>query len=141
MQMDFDKYKTIKNHVQLQEVELVSLACERLAGNNTEIQMNTERKIDVINEKTVEIFLRVNIDFESDAPFRMTVVYKGTCVSLVDINEETLKNYAFSIAVSLLLPYARECVASTMARMGLPVFNLPTIDILATLQGNESNQG
>jgi hypothetical protein len=46
MQVDFEKYKIVKNHVQLQEVELISLACERLSGQNTEIQMSTERKID-----------------------------------------------------------------------------------------------
>jgi|GEM_PF-2919178 hypothetical protein len=57
--MDFETYKLIKNHVQLQDVELVSLDCERLSGNNTEIKIDTQRKIEVIDEKIVEIYLRV----------------------------------------------------------------------------------
>lgn len=46
--------------------------------------------------------------------------------------------YMIDQVVPLLLPYVREIVSSTMARMNLPIFTIPTMDVLDSIEANLS---
>lgn len=140
MIMDFNQYKLIANTVQLTEVELESLECNRLPGNGTKIILQIERKVDLIDSSTARIFLRSTVKFEANAPCFVAVVYKGICRSYGEIVDEKLREFAFYQVVPLLLPYARECIATNMTKMGLSPFILPTMDVIKSLEVNAEPQ-
>lgn len=136
--MNFEEYKLIKNSIQLVDVDLVSLECKKLDGNSRKLGFKLERAVNKLESRKVEIFLRVTINFEEEPPFYLTLEYKGICNSKDDnIVEDSLIEYADTQVVPLLLPYARECISNTLLRMKLPVFNLPTMDILRSMTENE----
>jgi preprotein translocase subunit SecB len=135
----FEEYKIISNAIQLKDVELVSMKCLNKSNDNNDnkkVTVKMQRKIEMENEKEATIFMRTIVGGEKDCPFGFDIVYKGTCVCLTDIDVQQFEQYAYIQVIPLLLPYVRECVSSTMARMALPVFTIPTIDILDSYEEN-----
>ncbi|MGF2617716.1 hypothetical protein FZC84_11825 [Rossellomorea vietnamensis] len=134
-------YKMIRNSVQLYDAELVSMNCINQSGKKTGGDVNVpiilQREVKVVSDEKAEIFLRSQIGGE-ECPFLFDVVYRGSCISFIDLDKNALEQYAYDQVVPLLLPYVRECVASTMARMGLPIFTIPTMDILDSMEANSS---
>lgn len=133
-------YKMIKNSVKLVEVELLSMNCyKRDTGKKEdkggEVHILLQRDVNLISSDQVEIILKSRIGIE-DGPFEFNIVYKGLCVSSMELSNHQLEQYAYDQIVPLLLPYLRECVASTMARMRLPIFTLPTMDVLDSIEAN-----
>ncbi|ATX83771.1 hypothetical protein CU084_06575 [Bacillus velezensis] len=68
------------------------------------------------------------------------MVYSAVCNLSDPSKEDEFEKYTYDQVVPLLLPYVRECVASMLSRMGLPIFTIPTIDVLKTLEVNKSNE-
>lgn len=140
-------YKLIRNSVQLIDVKLVSMNCinriEKLEVDeededdviNHHVQLSFRRKVKVISENSAEIHLLSKIGVEN-GPFDFEIEYQGLCVATVNLSSASFEQYAYNQVVPLLIPYVRECVASTMARMGLPVFTIPTIDVLDSIEEN-----
>ncbi len=137
--MDKQRYELIKNNVQLKNVELFKLHCTKKTGTNKTIKLGIERKVEVVDLSQGLIFLTVDIDFENEGPFSLSLVLKGSCTAtnISDITEEEYEKYLFSLTVPLLLPYARECISNMTSRMNLPAFYLPTMDILESLSAND----
>ncbi|PEK36076.1 MULTISPECIES: protein-export chaperone SecB [Bacillus cereus group] len=139
----FEYYKLIRNNVQLQDVRLISIECHNLIsesneGESREVAVRVKRNVELLDDNCAEITMQAWIGFDDqEGPFEFTIVYGGLCVSDESLVPEEFKKYAYDQVVPLLLPYVRECVSSTMARMNLPIFYLPTLDVLETLKVNE----
>ncbi|EJQ61748.1 protein-export chaperone SecB [Bacillus mycoides] len=135
-------YKLIRNSVQLQDVRLISMECRNLISDSNEgereVTVRVKRSVELLDEQCAEIMMQAWVGFENqDGPFEFQITYGGLCVSDEGLPEEDFKEYAYNQVVPLLLPYVRECVSSTMARMNMPIFYLPTLDVLETLKANE----
>ncbi|MED4455880.1 protein-export chaperone SecB [Metabacillus fastidiosus] len=135
-------YKLIRNTVQLSHATLVSMNCANMTHfttgeNEVSIPIVLQREVNVISEDKAEIFLKTIVGSE-EGPFIFDILHKGICVSSVNIDRDEFNKYAYDQVVPLLLPYARECIASTMAKMGLPIYTLPTMDVLNSLEVNMS---
>ncbi|MFE4201141.1 hypothetical protein [Aneurinibacillus aneurinilyticus] len=142
IKMDFETYKIMRNHTRLVDVELVSMECEKNDTNQDEVDitLRIQRGINIVNSKEADIFLRTVVSTEKEeSPFSFDIVYKGKCISIGELSDNDFKEYAYAQIVPLLLPYARECIASTMARMKLTVYTIPTIDVLQTLEVNDGS--
>lgn len=135
----FEYYKLIRNKVQLHKVELLSMNCfkqDQVKKDKQEVQIAFHRNINALSDDKIEIILKSRIGIE-EGLFQFDITYKGICFSTdKSISRVQLEQYAYDQVVPLLLPYVRECVASTMARMGLPIFTLPTMDILDAIEAN-----
>ncbi|WP_371018942.1 hypothetical protein [Pseudalkalibacillus sp. JSM 102089] len=136
-----DYYKLIRNHVQIYKAELVSMNCLKRyvekKSEKSEVQILLSREVNLVTEKRVEIILHSIVSIP-DGPFEFDIVYKGFCGTNAELDSAQLEQYAYDQVVPLLLPYVRECVASTMARMGLPIFTLPTMDVLDAIEANRT---
>lgn len=132
-----DYYKFIRNSTQLVDVWLHSVHSEKKDGGDKRLGLRFSRDVVVVNETQAELTLDVEIDFEGEGPFSISVVYKGTCEALEDITPEELQRYAYDQVVPLLLPYAREYISDTLRRMSLPIFTIPTMDVLRSLSEND----
>jgi preprotein translocase subunit SecB len=137
-------YQLIRNEVKLIDVELVSLQCAKNQNeqeeNEDKILLKLHREVKLISEREAEIFLRAVVGFENDGPFLFDLRYKGLCISVGELQDEDFEKYAYEQVVPLLLPYARECVSSTMARMALPIYTIPTMDVLQTIEVNREEE-
>ncbi|USK44666.1 protein-export chaperone SecB [Cytobacillus oceanisediminis] len=139
-------YKLIRNAVKLYKVDLVSLNCigrsVEESDQDVDVPIYFQRDVKLLSSNKAEFLLRARIGSDN-GPFLFEMAYKGLCVSAENLDKVQFEQYTYDQIVPLVLPYVRECVASTMARMGLPIFTLPTIDVLDTLEANftsEENQ-
>lgn len=134
-------YQLIRNSVKLIHAELKSLkSIKRSEDFDDEdgVVIKLQRNVQLIDEDTAEIYLRAVVGFEEEGPFLFDVVYKGVCINVnTELSNNEFEKYAHDQIVPLLLSYVRECIASTMARMDLPVFLLPTIDVLGSMEKNK----
>jgi preprotein translocase subunit SecB len=135
---DFEYYKLIRNAIQLRDVSLIELSCikneETEDGKEFSINLNVSEKVTILNEQQVYIYLKIEVNFnEEDGPFSIIVVHRGLCHALEELSEDKFTEYATHQVVPLLLPYARECVANSLVRMGLPIYTIPTVDVLGSL--------
>lgn len=133
-------YKFIRNSVQLVDAELVSFNClkrfpNEINNESKEVQILLQREVNLISEKKAELFLRSKVGID-EGIFEFDILFKGVCVATDELNKVSFEQYVYNQVVPLLLPYVRECIASTMARMKLPIFTLPTMDILDSLEAN-----
>lgn len=141
-----DYYKLMNNSIQFLDVELVSMNCIKREIDPTEAQdmdyevkISMTREVQLISEDKAHIFLHSKVGIEN-GPFDFDITYKGLCVTTKELDAPSFEQYAYNYVVPLLLPYVRECIGSTMARMGLPIFTLPTIDVLDTIEENMSDE-
>lgn len=136
-------YTLIRNNVQLQDVRLISMECKNLIsdaneGENREVIVRIRRGVELLDKQHAEITMQAFIGFEDqNGPFEFKIIYGGLCVCQESLPEEEFHEYAYNQVVPLLLPYVRECVSNTMARMNMPIYYLPTLDVLETLKSNE----
>jgi preprotein translocase subunit SecB len=133
-------YKFIRNSIQFHNVELVSMNCMKrdlnlVKESGNEVYISLHREVKLLSENQAEITLHSKIGIE-DGPFEFDIVYKGHCNAMIELSNLQFEQYAYDQVVPLILPYVRECVASTMARMGLPIFTLPTMDVLDAIEAN-----
>lgn len=135
--MELEEYKLVKNNIQLIQVELDALECRKLDGKSRAINLSLTRELGAYEINKQEVFLKAKVDFDDDAPFYINISYKGVCKNVGEIEEEKFKDYVYDQIVPLLLPYAREAIANILSRMDLPIFYLPTIDILNTISANK----
>lgn len=137
-----DYYNLIRTNVQILNVELVTLECrksENISGE-LDVDLNIERKVGSIDKEKGEIYLESKFEAKNEDGVMISVfsVFKGYCKSTSDtLEEEDFKSYLYEQVVPLLLPYARECIASTMTRMNLQPFYIPTMDVLSSLKVNK----
>lgn len=141
-------YKLINNSVQFLDVELVSLNCirreieidpEQAKDADFEVKILMKREVKLISEDKANIFLHSQVGIPGGL-FDFDITYKGLCITTKELDATTFEQYAYNQVVPLILPYVRECISSTMARMGLPVFTLPTIDVLDSIEENMLDQ-
>jgi preprotein translocase subunit SecB len=145
--MTLDYYKLIRNNVQLTKVELISMECYKrdVKLEEKQITLKLQSGVNLLDSKKAEAILRTIVGWEEEeeGPFLFTIVYRGICESKGEAEGEEFEEYVSHQVVSLLLPYARECVATTLARMNLPIYTIPTMDVLGSLHANKEadNQG
>lgn len=133
----FEEAIIAKNSIQLLNVSLHELICSRGEGEDTKLNVRFQHRVGQIDDDNrLQIYLKVDVGFEKNGPFNITCVHEGLVKSAEEIDEEDLIQYADNQIVPLLLPYARECIASTLIRMQLPPYTLPTIDVLKTIAIN-----
>lgn len=137
-------YKLIRNSVQLIDVNLVKMTCinnTRVYQDESEeekshhVHLAFKRSVTILSENTAEISLFSKIGVE-DGPFDFEIEYRGICITTIEIDKDSFEQYSYNQVVPLLIPYVRECVASTMAKMGLPIFTIPTMDVLDSIEEN-----
>lgn len=137
-----EEYIIAKNSIQLIDVELMVLNCEKNISFKNEgigLSLEVKREVGDISEDVLDAFLHVDI-IGPDELFKIHLVLRGICNRCnKDITDNRFKEYAQSQIVPLLLPYAREFISNTLTRMKLPIFYLPTIDVLETLKVNRKN--
>lgn len=132
-------YKIIKNSIQFIDVELVDSVCRKidtLGNSNGQVNLKFSRNVKTIEEGKAIIYMTTYLT-GPDELFYIEVTFKGVCKKIdKSISEEIFVKYAKEQIVPLLLPYAREYVSNTLVRMKLPIFLLPTIDILLSMEEN-----
>lgn len=137
-------YKIIKNKVQFVHAELVSMNCvknevtpehEGEEEKSYEVKISMSREVGTVLENKADFFLHSKVGIP-EGPFDFEITYKGVCIATDELDKVSFEQYVYNQIVPLLLPYVRECVSSTMARMSLPIFTLPTMDILDSLEAN-----
>lgn len=147
MKDTIDYYKFIRYHIQLKEVRLISLQCKNFVTNDTEdlnkrVSVKMTREVNLVNERVAEILLHTKVGFKEEEntkiPFSIDVTYGGLCYIIpeAELKTEDFEQYAYDQVVPLLLPYVRECVSNTLAKMQLPVFYLPTMDVIKSIESN-----
>ncbi|MES1028638.1 hypothetical protein [Bacillus velezensis] len=132
-------YKLIRTAVQLKNVKLISINCNNFEGGLKDKQLSLllNRNVKVISDTQAIIQLHTKIHFEEDGPFSIEIIYQGETKLLDEsINRDQFEEYNYNQVVPLLLPYARECVANVLARMNLPIYTIPTMDILESIKQN-----
>lgn len=144
MNSSLEYYKFIANSVQFKKAELVSMNCEKndisedSKGKELGVNLAFQRETRLIKDATVEVILHTYLSVPNDL-FKFEIIYKGICIKLdPKISETAFEQYAYDQVVPLLLPYVREIVSSTMARMNLPIFTIPTMDVLDSIEANLS---
>lgn len=141
MSIDFERYQFIKNKVQLKSVSLHELDCKRGTGKDKKLNLNIQQMSgDIFDENKIKIYLKVTMSFEQDGPFTLTCVHEGVCESDGSLEKDEFFGYVNDQIVPLLLPYARECIASTLVRMQVPPYTLPTIDVLQSMSLNHRSK-
>lgn len=135
-------YQLIRFNIQLEEVELMEMQCEKfeisdISDEPVPMKLGIEVRSALQDEKTIETFLRVTIDFEKNKPFFVRVIYKGVFSQNGALDEDNFRSQAEDQAVPLLLPYIREYVSDVISRMGYSPYYLPTIDVLKSLASNK----
>lgn len=137
-----EEYIIAKNSIQLIDVELMVLNSEKNIAVEKEgkgLSLEIKREVGAIDGNVLDAFLHVDIVGPDDL-FKIHLVLRGICNRFdLEITDNKFKEYAHSQIVPLLLPYARECISNTLNRMKLPIFYLPTIDVLDTLKVNKKN--
>jgi preprotein translocase subunit SecB len=115
---------------------------EDISEGDKGVKILLQRDVRLISEDKVELILHSKVGIPNGL-FEFDIVYKGYCEKNIEMSKPQFEQYAYDQVVPLLLPYVRECISSTMARMGIPIFTLPTIDVLDSLEANkkiEENQ-
>lgn len=136
-------YKMIRYNIQLADVELVEMECKKNDDfeNEKELQLKSlvETKSELVDGECF-IYSRVILDFNGEepgeGPFFIKVAYRGVCIQNGSLDEETFKTQSEEQAVTFLLPYLRECVSELLSRMKLPIYYLPTLDVLQSMKAN-----
>jgi preprotein translocase subunit SecB len=148
----WDYYKLIKFNIQLDEVELYSIEGKKNekfedefgdkdeGENALPLKISISKRSDLINDEKIEVFVRITLDFDEKGPFYLKVIYRGVCSKNVPLDNETFIQQTEDQAVPLLLPYLRECISTTLTRMGYPPYILPAIDVLQTIGANVEEQ-
>ncbi|MED1024619.1 protein-export chaperone SecB [Bacillus licheniformis] len=140
---NLEYYKLIKTTVQLREVKLNSINCSLLDENskNRNLSLHLKRQVEIISDTEALIKLHANIHFKENAPFLIDVVYQGKTHLLDEtVDRDTFEKYNHDSVVPLLLPYARECVSSLLAKMSFPIYTIPTMDILESIKQNQKSE-
>lgn len=137
-------YKLIRYSVQVLDVELVELNCKKnkqgSLGDSREISLKISREVGEISGEILDVYLAVKLIGPNEF-FDIELVYKGICRNLdKTLNEDLFKDNAYNQIVPLLLPYARECISNTLARMQLPIYLIPTMDVLQTIEENKQSE-
>lgn len=133
-------YKLIRYSVDLQDIRLKSLRCQRLDGENRNIVLKLQRNVEIVDGRA-KIDLSAIVTFEEEGPFYIETELEGLCVPTLEISEEELKEYAYEQVTPLLLPYVREIVTNALSRMDLPIYYIPTMDVLKSLEANKEDIG
>lgn len=133
-------YELIRYSVDLQDIRLKSLQCQRLDGENRNIVLKLQRNVEVVDGRA-KIDLSAIVTFEEEGPFYIETELEGLCVPTREISEEELKEYAYEQVTPLLLPYVREIVTNALSRMDLPIYYIPTMDVLKSLEANKEDIG
>jgi len=135
----WNQYKFAKFHIQMNDVEMVSLKCENYGEEQPSRSLKTifKTKSELVDDLCC-IYLKVELSFEEKGPFSIEVEYKGTCEQSGELADKQFLELSEGQTVSLLLPYARESISSALARMKLPIYYLPTLDILESIKLNKS---
>ncbi|THF80815.1 protein-export chaperone SecB [Cohnella fermenti] len=137
----FKKFVFVKNHIQLLNVSLSELTCSREQGSHTHLTAQFEHRFGRLTDREkISIYLKVSIDFEELGMFRISCTHEGIVAASNELPEEDLEEYLEDQIVPLLLPYARECIASTLARMQVPPYTLPTMDVLQSLAASSEGE-
>jgi len=126
--------------VQLHEVIIEKANCQRIgefkSGAGARIDFSVRAK--TLSNNQAYVYLRVKIIFaEEPKVFSLDVIVRGKLVNEKTTNRSMLKRFAETNGLPLLLPWAREIVASLTRRMGIPSFNLPLINVFETISANE----
>jgi len=121
----------------------MSIDCQRndvKVQENMPLDMAIQGKTELIDSTKAVIYLKVTLGRKQDYPFYIDIVHKGLCYSNGEVKDGELEKYANDQIIPLLLPYARESVSSIMTKMNLPVYTIPTIDVLGTLKVNRQGE-
>lgn len=132
--MRYEEYELIRSQVQLTNVYLHELRVKRCNGNDNKLRLRVLYSHDNHHGNSMDIYMKVEIDFMDNGPFELTCVYKGELKASDTLEDDEFVKFAEAHAVPFLLPYVRECISSTLARMQLPIYMLPTIDILESMR-------
>jgi preprotein translocase subunit SecB len=141
--MQFEEYQIIRSKVQLINAFLHELSVSRRDGEDKRLHVKISHSQGNHDENKMDIYIKVEIGFIEAGPFELTCVYKGLLQAEESLDKDEFVKFAETHTVPFLLPYARECVSSTLAQMQLPVYTLPTIDILNSMitQENAKHEG
>jgi len=126
--------------VQLREVIIEKINCQRVGGFRPEVTYGVDFAVQAktLTKNEAYAYLKVKILFDEESkPFSLEVVVRGKLVNEKATNRTMLKRFAESQGLPLLLPWAREAVASLTRQMGLPPLLLPLIDVFKTLRAND----
>lgn len=144
MEHAFQIYKFSRTKIQMKAVNLeesnIFKRVEQVKGKYiTGIQFGT--RVEATNGRLAYAYLKATVELKDietkDIAVGIDVVYKGRFETMEEINVEELKKWVDIQVVPQLLPYVRSYVTNTTSAMGIPPINIPTMDILETIKGND----
>ena len=135
-----DKQKVVPHPVQLREVITEKINCKRTGGYKPDISLRVDfgLKAKTINSKQAYAYLKIKIYFDEEPQiFSLEIVVRGKLENENSTSRAKMKQFAEKQSLPLLLPWAREEVASLTRRMGFPPLLLPLIDVYETIRIND----
>lgn len=135
-----DKQMIVTHPGQLREVITEKTNCQRTGifkvGTAPRVDFGVKAK--TIDNKQAYAYLKVKIYFEEEPKiFSLEIIVRGKIEYEKSTNRTIIKRFAEKQSLPLLMPWAREEVASLTRRMGLPPLLLPLIDVFGTMKANE----
>lgn len=130
----------VLHQMQLREVIIEKISCRRIgdfhAGAGPQVNFVVRAK--TLNNYEAYGYLIVKIFFDEEPKvFSLELVVRGKLINKKATNRTMLKRFVESQSLPLLLPWAREAIASLTRQMGLPPLLLPLIDVFATLRESD----
>lgn len=130
----------IVNHdVQLKQVVLSKVEAELnedLTVHGISIKIKSWGK--VISSKKGETYLNIQLGEKDITPLYLNVIQKGICESQVELDEHEFETFLEVQGMRLIWSFARQSLYDLTSKMGVKPYILPTIDVLKTIQNNQS---
>ncbi|SHE31263.1 Preprotein translocase subunit SecB [Desulforamulus putei DSM 12395] len=134
------KKQVVAHKVQLLDVFIEKINCQRVADFQSGIPYDVvfSVKAKTINNNLAYGYFRIKILFNKEPKiFNLDITVRGEFKCEKTTNRTELKRFVEQQGLPLLLPWARQAVASLTLSMGLPPLLLPLIDVFATIRSNE----
>lgn len=136
--------KIIGHPLRLHEVIIERVNCRRLGdlGDGARPVVDFILKGKTLSGTEVYSYLTVRVSFpEEPKPFFLEITVRGKFVADRPGQRSKLKRFAEKKAILVLLPWAREAVATLTRQMGFPPLYLPLINVEATMRAEEKEAG
>jgi preprotein translocase subunit SecB len=153
-----DEYKVARFSIQLLNVTVSELHVQgdtdkmkdAMSNNNGKLKQNTDIQHEnspIVKSSTSTSmygFCKMNVEIVDPSIKQKTVylhvqlVLKGLFIKdkAAKISDETFKKRVTQLTIPLLLPYVKANLQLITGMLSIPSFNLPTIDIIKTINKN-----
>jgi preprotein translocase subunit SecB len=133
--------KIFMHALKLREVTIEKIDFRRTGSfdpdNPPKPNVNIKLKGKTIDRTKVYSYVNIAVTFQEEGkarPFFLNLILRGLFASEKPLNRSHLKRFAETNTLIVLIPWARELVATLTRQMGLPPLMLPLINVEQTMK-------